>query len=116
VEEPVEGVRNAEDGTKRDLGTPRWWTPPTDVAKREEDPKEGAPTGAAVGRTRSEGTLKRSESSGEDEAVDAKRRRRTAREEEPKRRSGNGSNESVTKNPMTSLVARTQNSGEPATS
>jgi len=42
AEQTVEGVRNAVDGTERELGGPRVWTPPVDVAKREANPKEGA--------------------------------------------------------------------------
>jgi hypothetical protein len=83
AEQAVEDVRNVEDGTERELGSPRTWTPPVDVAKREANPKEGGLTDtAAVGRTRIEGTLQGSESSREDEPV-AEKLRGTAREEEP---------------------------------
>jgi hypothetical protein len=41
AEQAVEDVRNVEDGTKRELGGPRVWTPPVDVAKREGNPMEG---------------------------------------------------------------------------
>jgi len=44
AEQAVEDVRNVEDGTKRELGCPRAWTPPVDVAKREANPKEGVST------------------------------------------------------------------------
>jgi hypothetical protein len=39
-EEAVEGVRNAEGGTKRALGSPRVWTPPADVAMGDGTPRE----------------------------------------------------------------------------
>jgi len=42
AEQTVEGVRNAEDGTKQGLGTLRVWTPLVDAAKRDQNPKEGA--------------------------------------------------------------------------
>jgi hypothetical protein len=42
AEQAVEDVRNVEDGTERELGCPRVWTPPVDVAKRDGNPKEGA--------------------------------------------------------------------------
>jgi hypothetical protein len=41
AEQAVEDVRNVEDGTERELGCPRTWTPPVDVAKREASPQEG---------------------------------------------------------------------------
>jgi hypothetical protein len=43
VAKTVEGVRNAEDGPKRGDGIPaRVWMPPVEVAKRAENPREGA--------------------------------------------------------------------------
>jgi len=44
AEETVEGVRNVEDGTlTAGSGFPaEWWTPPADVAMREQDPRGGA--------------------------------------------------------------------------
>jgi hypothetical protein len=113
AEQAVEDVRNVEDGTERELGSPRTWTPPVDVAKREANPKEGGLTDtAAVGRTRIEGTLQGSESSREDEPV-AEKLRGTAREGEP-----TGSPETGKLvgrgEPDVPLVARIQHSEEPA--
>jgi hypothetical protein len=42
AEETVEDVRNVEDGTEREVGSPRKWTPLVEVAKRDGNPKEGA--------------------------------------------------------------------------
>jgi len=44
AEETVEDVRNVEDGTlTAGSGFPaEWWTPPADVAMRDEDPMGGA--------------------------------------------------------------------------
>jgi hypothetical protein len=39
-EEAVEDVRNVEDGTKRAVGRPRMWTPPSDAAMRDGSPWE----------------------------------------------------------------------------
>jgi hypothetical protein len=54
AEQTVEGVRNAEDGTKSGLGFPgRVWTLPADAAMREETPREalsGRPEGREVFR------------------------------------------------------------------
>jgi hypothetical protein len=41
AEQTVGDVRNVEDGTERGLGTSPTWTPLVDVAKREDNPKEG---------------------------------------------------------------------------
>jgi hypothetical protein len=72
AEQAVEGVRNAEDGTKRGLETPRTWTP-LDAAMREETPWEvlrgGPGNRARAGRVRNASTLQRPRSSRENEPI-----------------------------------------------
>jgi len=106
AEEPVEVVRNGEDGTKRAWDAREGWTPPADVALREETPRK-APASENARADVTRRTLNGRQSAREDHPAGARKRARRGEED---REDGSATIDAMagSRNPMPSVLLRRQ--------